>query len=82
MLLTICATDGIDMVNEEYVSQLQKLNTECCLAHAIQNVNINTVDPQLKLTLVVMKRILSRITQTAQDFICLLMQQRFSEQEQ
>jgi hypothetical protein len=35
VLLTICATDGIDMVNEEYVSQLHKLNTECCLAHAI-----------------------------------------------
>ncbi len=26
VLLTICATDGIDMVNEEYVAQLQKLN--------------------------------------------------------
>jgi hypothetical protein len=39
VLLTICATDGIDMVNEEYVAQLQKLNTECCLVHAIQKVD-------------------------------------------
>ena len=36
VLLTICATDGIDMVNEEYVSQLKKLNQECCLVHASQ----------------------------------------------
>ena len=39
VLLTICATDGIDMVNEENVAQLQKLNTECCLVHAIQKVD-------------------------------------------
>ena len=39
VLLNICATDGIDMVNEEYVAQLQKLNTECCLVHAIQKVD-------------------------------------------
>jgi hypothetical protein len=26
VVLTICATDGLDMVNEEYVAQLKKMN--------------------------------------------------------
>ena len=35
VVLTICAIDGLDMVNEEYVAQLKKMNKQCCLAHAI-----------------------------------------------
>lgn len=58
ILLTICATDGIDMVNEEYVAQICKMNIECCLAHAIKKIDLNKVDPTLKNTLIVMRRIL------------------------
>ncbi len=39
VVLTICATDGLDMVNEEYVSQLNTMNKQCCLAHAIHSVD-------------------------------------------
>jgi len=42
VVLTICATDGLDMVNEEYVSQLKKMNKQCCLAHAVRNVDENS----------------------------------------
>ena len=76
VLLTICATDGIDMVNEEYVAQLQKLNQECCLVHAIKRVDTSQkgFDKSLKSTLLVMRRILGRISDRAADFICQLMQ--------
>jgi hypothetical protein len=74
VLLIICATDGIDMVNEEYVAQLKKMNKECCLFHALQKADVQTKDKTLRATLLVMRRILSRISPQAIDFICILMQ--------
>lgn len=75
ILLTICATDGIDMVNEEYVAQLQKLSQECCLVHAIRRVDMSqkNFDKNLRCTLLVMRKILGRISDRAADFICQLM---------
>ena len=73
VLLTICATDGIDMVNEEYVGQLLKLNQELSLFTAIKKLDEDKLDPNLKSTLFVLKRMLNRISPEAQDFISLLM---------
>jgi hypothetical protein len=64
VVLTICATDGLDMVNEDYVSQLKKMNKQCCLAHAVRNVyeSNSQFDQSLKQTLVVMRRLLRRVS--------------------
>jgi hypothetical protein len=80
VLLVICATDGIDMVNEEYVQSIDRqLTQKCCLAHAVQKVNPETLEPNLRSTLLVLRRIFSRLSPEATDFICFLMQQRFSD---
>ena len=73
--MTICATDGLDMVNEEYVSQLKKMNKQCCLAHAIRSVDEtnSSFDQNLKQTLLVMRSLLKRVSDDAWDFICKLM---------
>ena len=40
IVLTICATGGLDMVNEEQLVKLVDLPSQCCLIHAL-----NQVDP-------------------------------------
>lgn len=71
------------MVNEEQLVKLVDLPRECCLIHALNNV-----DPQkpgfdygLLSTLVSLRKILNRISPGAQDFICQCLQQRFTDQE-
>ena len=82
-MLTLCAIDGLDMVNEEYVEKLCKWNTQCCLTHAVNKIDLNAhaFDPALRTTLVTLRRLLGRISLGAQDFICKLMQQRFTDSE-
>ena len=76
IVLTICATGGLDMVNEEQLSKLVDLPSQCCLIHAL-----NRVDPQqpgfdisLLSTLVSLRKILNRISPSAQEFICQCLQ--------
>ena len=73
--LTICATDGLDMLNEEHVEKLCKWNQHCCIAHAVAKIESSKpdFDPTLKLTLITLKHILCRMSETATDFICMLM---------
>lgn len=40
VVLTICATGGLDMVNEDQLVKLVDLPQECCLIHAL-----NKIDP-------------------------------------
>jgi len=76
VVLTICATGGLDMVNEEQLSKLADFSQKCCLIHAL-----NEIDPSkpgfetgLLSTLISLRRILNRISPGAQEFICLCMQ--------
>ena len=83
IVLTICATGGLDCVNEEQLSRLANYPMHCCLIHAINAVDPTdpSFDSNLLSSLVSLRKILNRISPAAQDFICLCMQQRFTEQE-
>lgn len=82
-MLTICATGGLDIVAEESLVKLAQYSDKCCLIHALDDLNATTpgFDPELLPTLLSLRRVFSRISQPAQDFICLCMQQRFSDKE-
>jgi hypothetical protein len=75
VVLTICATDSLDMLNEEYIEKLCTWNQNCCIAHAVAKIDIQNpdFDPTLKMTLITLKHILCRLSPTATDFICILM---------
>jgi hypothetical protein len=38
-MLTIAATDGLDMVSEELLSRLTQYKNHCCLLHALMDIN-------------------------------------------
>jgi len=38
VVLTICATGGFDMVNEELLTKLTDFSKHCCLIHALNAV--------------------------------------------
>ena len=44
VLLTICATGGLDMVNEEYISKLSRFNQSCCLIHGLNEIDMASPD--------------------------------------
>ena len=52
MLLTIAATDGLDIFSEEYVEKITRYSGQCCLYHALTKINVNhpDFDPTLKNT--------------------------------
>ena len=81
VVLTICATGGLDCVNEDQLSKLANFSMHCCLIHAILDVDPSKpeFDSNLLSTLVSLRKIFNRISPAAQDFICLCMQQRFTE---
>ena len=83
VVLIICATGGLDMVNEELLSKMCNFSQHCCFIHALSD--IDTTSPDFDAahisTLVSLRRILNRISPQAQDFICLCMQQRFTDVE-
>ena len=82
--LTISATDGLDMVNEELLGKLAFYKNHCCLLHALNDIDPDTdqdFDPNLRSTLMTARIILGRISAQAQNFICICMQQRFTDKE-
>lgn len=72
IVLTICATGGLDMVNEEQLSKLADFSQSCCLIHALNDIDITSkgFDNSLLSTLISLRKILNRISPSAQDFIC------------
>lgn len=72
VMLTICATGGLDMVNEEQLSKLADFSQKCCLIHALNEIDSSKpgFDMGLLSTLVSLRKILNRIQPVAQDFIC------------
>lgn len=39
LVLTICAADGLDMLNEEYLERLCDWKRQCCIAHAVAKIS-------------------------------------------
>jgi len=73
VMLTIAATDGLDMVSEELLGKLTVYKGHCCLLHALMRQDANSEyyeKSNLRTTLLTARRILSRISPTAQEFIC------------
>ena len=81
VVLIICATGGLDMVNEEHLARLTDFSQHCCIIHAINAIDpsVPDFDPNLLSTLTSLRKILGRISSQAQDFICVCMQQRFTD---
>ena len=71
-MLTICATGGLDMVNEDHLSRLVDFSQHCCVIHALNAVDTSMPDFDVGLltTLVSLRKIFTRISAAAQDFIC------------
>ena len=63
------------MVNEEYLAKMCKFTKRCCFIHALEKVDPSDkdFDKNHLSTLLTLKSILSRISATARDFICLCM---------
>jgi hypothetical protein len=83
VMLTICATGGLEMVDEEDLVKLTQYSDKCCLIHALETISTTSpwFDIDLMATLLSLKRVFERISPTAQEFICLCMQQRFTDKE-
>jgi hypothetical protein len=64
VVLTICATGGLDMVNEDQMSRLTDFSKHCCIIHAVDSVDANKpdFDTSLLSTLVSLRRVFSRIS--------------------
>ena len=73
--LVIAATGGLDVISEEALNHLHLLPTACCILHAVAS------EKQPSPGLLVIKRILMRLSSDAQDFLCKCLQQRFSHNE-
>ena len=71
------------MVNQEFLAKLSNFSQQCCFIHALRDVDTTSEDFDLSLisTLVSLRKILNRISPQAQEFICVCMQQRFTEPE-
>jgi len=84
VVLTICATGGLDIVSEEQLARLADFSQHCCLIHALQKVDQSAqdFDTHLLSTLLSLQKVFARISPLAQDFICVCMQQRFTDAEQ
>lgn len=76
VVLIICATGGLDMVNEEHLARLCDFSRHCCLIHALNSVDPKQADfdQSLLSTLLVLQKIIGRISEPAQEFICICMQ--------
>ena len=68
----ICATGGLDMVNEDQMAKLTDFSYHCCPIHALQAVDPSApgFDMSLLSTLLSLRKIFSRISLEAQEFIC------------
>ena len=65
ILLVIAATGGLDVISEEALSSLSNLSSSCCLLHAVSGDK----QPSNK-GLLLIRKILNRLSSQAQDFIC------------
>lgn len=67
VMLTICATGGLDMVAEEDIVRLTQFSDKCCLIHALDTVSTTSpgFDIDLLATLLSLKRVFDRISPTA-----------------
>jgi len=83
LVMLICATDGLNMVSEEYLEKMCDWKNQCCISHAVAQLDESKqgFDPSHRMTLITLKHVLARISPQATDFICQLMQQRFTDQE-
>jgi hypothetical protein len=64
------------MINEEYLERLCDYSMQCCIIHAIQDINPaqDGFDSTLLPTLITLRKLFDRLTEDAQEFICLCMQ--------
>ena len=64
MMLTICATGGMDVVSEEDIVKLTTYSNKCCIIHSLDDLNINDpgFDFDLISTLLSLKRVFQRIS--------------------
>ena len=64
VMLTICATGGMDVVSEEDIVKLTTYSNKCCIIHALDAPNINDpgFDFDLISTLLSLKRVFQRIS--------------------
>ena len=65
LTLVISATDGLDMVNEEFLCKLADYKKHCCLLHALTDIDPDTdqdFDPNLRSTLMTARMILNRLS--------------------
>jgi hypothetical protein len=44
LMLTIAATDGLDMVNEDHIARLTSYKNHCCLLHGLTSIDIEAQD--------------------------------------
>ena len=67
IVLTICATGGLDMVNEEQLAKLADFSQHCCLIHALESVDHTRpgFEQSLISTLVSLRKIFRRISNSA-----------------
>ena len=79
IVLTLAATGGLEMINEEFLAKIPNIQTTCCLIHAIKSLSAKSEKPDKQvLTLI---KVFNRISDNGRDFICSCMQQRFSKNE-
>ena len=64
VVLTICATGGLDMVNEDFLAKLSNFSQKCCFICALRDVDTTAEDFDISLisTLVSLRKILNRIS--------------------
>ena len=64
VVLLLCATSGFDMINEEYLEKLCDYSMQCCIIHAIQDINPQQegFDSSLLTTLVTLRKIFDRLS--------------------
>ena len=75
VMLIIAATGGLDVISEETISAIPGLSTSCCLLHAVNKSSTTNK------SIIVIRKILSRLSSSAQDFLCKCLQQRYSANE-
>lgn len=77
--MTLAATGGLEMINEEFLAKLPGIQTTCCMIHAIKNFSVKSSKPDKQILTLI--KVFNRLSDQCQDFICWCMQQRFSKNE-
>ncbi len=83
VLLLVASTGGLDVISEEVLSQVNNIQGQCCIFHAIAASESKQSLPASKQakSILAIKRVMSRLSLQAQEFICKCLQQRFSSNE-